>query len=105
MGIAMAALTRNKSGLRAACKAIPADVCTAFGKREEPKTWLAALTQGQAKAEFAAWLTAIEDRIGMLRAMAGQAYGEWPLVAHSAEVEKMSRYCDGLSADSSSIGS
>ena len=73
MGIAMVALTRNKSGLWAARKAIPADIRTAYGKREEKKTWPAALTQGQAKAEFAAWLTAIEDRIGMLRAMAGQA--------------------------------
>lgn len=73
MGIAMVALTRNNSGQWAARKAIPADIRTAYGKREEKKTWPAALSQGQAKAEFAAWLTAIEDRIGMLRAMAGQA--------------------------------
>jgi integrase len=73
MGIAMVALTRNNSGQWTARKAIPADVRTAYGKREEKKTWPAALSQGQAKAEFAAWLTAIEDRIGMLRAMAGQA--------------------------------
>lgn len=72
MGIAMVALTRNKSGLWAARKAIPADVRTAYGKREEKKTWPAALSQAQAKAEYAAWLTAIEDRIAMLRAMADQ---------------------------------
>lgn len=73
MGIAMVALTRNKSGLWAARKAIPADVRTAYGKREEKKTWPASLSQGQAKAEFSAWLTAIEDRIAMLRAIADQA--------------------------------
>lgn len=72
MGIAMVALTRSKSGLWAARKAIPADVRSAYGKREEKKTWPASLSQGQAKAEFAAWLTAIEDRIAMLRAMADQ---------------------------------
>jgi integrase len=72
MGIAMVALTRNKSGLWAARKAIPADVRTAYGKREEKKTWPAALSQAQAKAEFAAWLTSIEDRIAMLRAVSDQ---------------------------------
>jgi integrase len=72
MGIAMVALTRNKSGLWAARKAIPADVRTAYGKREEKKTWPAALSKAQAKAEFAAWLTSIEDRIAMLRAVADQ---------------------------------
>lgn len=72
MGIAMVALTRNKSGLWAARKAIPADVRAAYGKHEEKKTWPAALSQAQAKAEFAAWLTAIEDRIAMLRAVADQ---------------------------------
>lgn len=77
MGIAMVALTRNKSGLWAARKAIPADIRSAYGKREEKKTWPAALSRAQAKAEFAAWLIAIEDRIGMLRAMAGQ-----PSVGH-----------------------
>ena len=72
MGIAMVALTRNNSGLWTARKAIPADVRKAYGKREEKKTWPAALSQVQAKAEFAAWLTAIEDRIAMLRATADQ---------------------------------
>lgn len=72
MGIAMVALSLNKSGLWTARKAIPADVRTAYGKREEKKTWPAALSKVQAKAEFAAWLSAIEDRIAMLRAMADQ---------------------------------
>lgn len=72
MGIAMVALTRNKSGQWAARKAIPADVRSAYGKREEKKTWPAALSQAQAKAEYAAWLTPIEERIAMLRAMADQ---------------------------------
>lgn len=73
MGIAMVSLTRNGTGLWAARKAIPADVRSAYGQREEKKTWPAALSQVQAKAEFTAWLTAIEDRIAMLRAMAGQS--------------------------------
>ncbi|WP_296721195.1 tyrosine-type recombinase/integrase [Erythrobacter sp.] len=68
----MVALTHNKSGLWTARKVIPADVRSAYGKREEKKTWPAALSQGQAKAEFTAWLTAIEDRIAMLRAVADQ---------------------------------
>ena len=37
MGIAMVSLTRNSTGLWAARKAIPADVRTAYGKREEKK--------------------------------------------------------------------
>ena len=72
MGIAMVSLSRNSTGLWAARKAIPADVRSAYGKREEKRTWPAALSQVQAKAEFAAWLTEIEDRIAMLRAMAEQ---------------------------------
>lgn len=72
MGIAMVALTRNNSGLWTARKVIPADVRHAYGKREEKKTWPAALSQAQAKAEYAAWLTLIEDRIAVLRAMADQ---------------------------------
>jgi integrase len=73
MGIAMVSLTRNSTGLWAARKAIPADVRTAYGKREEKKTWPAGLSQVQAKAEFTSWLASIEDRIAMLRAMADQA--------------------------------
>jgi len=70
MVIAMVSLTRTGTGLWAARKVIPADVRSAYGKREEKKTWPSGLSQVQAKAEFAAWLTAIEDRIAMLRAMA-----------------------------------
>jgi len=72
MGIAMVSLTRTKSGLWKARKAIPADVREAYGKREEKKTWPAELAAGQAKAELATWLTPIEERIGMLRASAAQ---------------------------------
>lgn len=72
MGIAMVSLSCNSTGLWAARKAIPADVRGAYGKREEKKTWSAALSQVQAKAEFTAWLTKIEDRIAMLWAMADQ---------------------------------
>lgn len=69
----MAALTRTKTGLWAARKVIPANVRTAYGKREEKKTWPAELSQGQAKAEYSAWLTAVEDRIALLRAGAAAA--------------------------------
>lgn len=72
MGIVMVSLTRNASGQWAARKAIPADVRSTFGKREAKKTWPASLSQGQAKAEFAAWLMDIEDRIATLRAVAHQ---------------------------------
>ncbi|MEA1618685.1 tyrosine-type recombinase/integrase [Erythrobacter sp. T5W1-R] len=68
----MVALTRNNSGQWAARKVIPADIRSAYGKREEKKTWPAALSQAQAKAEYASWLTLIEERIAMLRAMADQ---------------------------------
>lgn len=69
----MVALKRTGTGLRAARKAIPADVREAYGKREEKKTWPAELSAGQAKAELASWLTPIEERIEMLRAVATQA--------------------------------
>ncbi len=68
----MVALKRTETGLWAARKAIPADVRSAYGKREEKKTWAADLSAGQAKAELAAWLTPIEGRIELLRAMATQ---------------------------------
>lgn len=68
----MVALKRTESGLWAARKVIPADVREAYGKREEKKTWPAELPQGQAKAEFAAWLTPIEERIALLKASATQ---------------------------------
>lgn len=69
----MVALKRTRTGLWAARKVIPADVREAYEKREEKKTWSADLSAGQAKAELAAWLTPIEERIEMLRAMATQA--------------------------------
>lgn len=69
----MVALKRTATGIWTARKVIPADVREAYGKREEKKTWPAELPQGQAKAEFAAWLTPIEERIGFLRASARQA--------------------------------
>ncbi|MBB4642175.1 hypothetical protein [Rhizorhapis suberifaciens] len=47
---------------------IPTDIREIYGKREEIPTWPATLTQTQAKAEFAAWLQGVEDRIGTLRA-------------------------------------
>lgn len=106
MGIAMVALTRNKSGLWAARKAIPADVRTAYGKREEKKTWPAALSQAQAKAEFAAWLTVIEDRIAMLRAMVDQTpvtlsqrhtralAGEWYMAKKAQYEDNPGRHVD-----------
>lgn len=68
MGIAMVSLKRSKTGLWSARKSIPSDVREASGKREEKKTWSAALSVGQAKAELAAWLEPIEDRIERLRA-------------------------------------
>lgn len=64
----MAALKRTETGLWAARKVIPADVRAAYGKREEKKTWPAELPTGQAKAEYGAWLTGVEDRIALLRA-------------------------------------
>lgn len=69
----MVALKRTGTGLWAARKAIPADVREAYGKREEKKSWPAELSAGQAKAELASWLTPIEERIEMLRAVATQA--------------------------------
>ena len=41
----------------------------AYGKREEQPTWPATLTQGQARAEFGAWLTVVEERIAALRSV------------------------------------
>lgn len=68
MRCAVVSLTRKKSGKWYARKAIPADVRRAYGKREEKQSWPATLTEGQAKAELAAWLAPIEDRIAGLRA-------------------------------------
>lgn len=68
MRCAVVSLTRKKSGKWYARKAIPADVREAYGKREEKQSWPATLTEGQAKAELAAWLAPIEDRIAALRA-------------------------------------
>jgi integrase len=67
MAIRMAKLTRTRSGLWTARKVIPADVRDVYGKREEKPTWPASLTQGQARAEFGAWLLATEERITSLR--------------------------------------
>ncbi|MCL9998069.1 MAG: hypothetical protein NBV68_01690 [Erythrobacter sp.] len=72
MAFAMVGLKRSKTGLWTARKEIPADVRAAYGKREEKKSWPAELTAGQAKAELAAWLIPVEERIAALRAMAGQ---------------------------------
>ncbi|WP_227339901.1 tyrosine-type recombinase/integrase [Sphingopyxis sp. P8] len=69
MSIAMVSLRRSKSGLWAARKVIPADVREAYGKREEKRTWPSELSQGQAKAELAAWITPIEEKIALLRAV------------------------------------
>lgn len=67
MAIRMAKLKRTPSGLWTARKVIPEDVRAAYGKREEKPTWAASLTQSQAKAEFAAWLSDVEVRIAALR--------------------------------------
>lgn len=63
----MAGLRRTKTGLWTARKEIPVDVRASYGKREEKRTWPAGLSQGQAKAELAAWLSPIEERIALLR--------------------------------------
>jgi integrase len=73
MAFAMVGLKRSRTGLWTARKEIPADVRATYGKREEKKSWPAVLTAGQAKAELAAWLIPIEERINTLRAMAGQS--------------------------------
>lgn len=73
MAFAMVGLKRTKTGRWAARKEIPQDIRTAYGKREEKKTWPASLSAGQAKAELAAWLIPIEERIALLRASAEQA--------------------------------
>jgi len=67
MAFVMVGLKRSKTGRWAARKEIPADVRTAYGKREEKKSWPAELTAGQAKAELASWLFPIEERIAALR--------------------------------------
>lgn len=72
MAFAMVGLKRTKTGRWAARKEIPKDVRAAYGKREEKRTWPADLNQGQAKAELAAWLVPIEERIALLRASADQ---------------------------------
>lgn len=69
MALRMAKLTRTPTGLWTSRKAIPADVRAAYGKREEKPTWPASLTQGQARAEFGAWLTSVEERIAGLRSV------------------------------------
>jgi len=66
-------LRLSKTGLWSARKVIPADIREAYGKREEKKTWPSELSQGQAKAELAAWLVPIEERIAQLRAVATQS--------------------------------
>jgi len=63
----MASLSRTRSGLWTARKVIPQDIRSAYGKREEKPTWPATLNQSQARAEFGAWLAAVEDRIASLR--------------------------------------
>lgn len=68
----MVALRRTKSGLWTARKVIPSGVREAYGKREEKTSWPADLPQGQAKAELAAWLTPIEERIERLKGLATQ---------------------------------
>lgn len=73
MAFAMVGLKRTKTGRWAARKEIPQDIRAAYGKREEKKTWPPELSAGQAKAELAAWLIPIEERIAALRAVAGQA--------------------------------
>lgn len=71
MALRMAKLTRTRTGLWTARKVIPKDVRAAYGKREDKPTWSAALTQGQARAEFGVWLAAVEDRIAALRSTGG----------------------------------
>ena len=73
MAFAMVGLRRTKTGRWAARKEIPQDIRSAYGKREEKKTWPAELNQGQAKAELAAWLIPIEERIALLRSSSTQA--------------------------------
>ena len=68
MAFAMVGLRRTKTGLWTARKEIPADIRQAYGKREEKKSWPAELTREQAKAELAAWLGPVEERIALLRA-------------------------------------
>jgi integrase len=68
----MVGLRRTATGLWAARKEIPQDVRAAYGKREEKRTWPAELTLGQARAELAAWLVPIEERVALLRAAARQ---------------------------------
>jgi len=72
MRLAVVTLRRSKTGLWTARKVIPESVRARYGKREEKRTWPATLTDGQAKAELAAWLAGIEDRIALLRS-AGSA--------------------------------
>lgn len=69
MRFSVVSLKRSKTGCWTARKAIPADIRQAYGKREEKRSWPSNLTNGQAKAELAAWLAPIEDRIAMLRAV------------------------------------
>lgn len=74
MTFAMVSLSKHpKSGNWTARKAIPADVRKAYGRWEEKKTWPTALSKGQAKAELAAWLVPIEERIAALRAVDAEA--------------------------------
>ncbi|QDM41440.1 site-specific integrase [Altererythrobacter sp. TH136] len=67
MALRMAKLSRTSTGLWTARKVIPADIREAYGKREDKPTWPASLNHTQARAEFAAWLMAVEDRIAALR--------------------------------------
>lgn len=70
MAFHMVGLRRTATGLWAARKEIPQDVRAAYGKREEKRTWPAELTLGQARAELAAWLVPIEERVALLRSAA-----------------------------------
>lgn len=67
MALRMAKLSRTRTGLWTTRKVIPADIRAAYGKREDKPTWPASLNHTQARAEFAAWLLAVEDRIAALR--------------------------------------
>lgn len=73
MGLAMVTPTRKKTGQWVTRKAIPAAVRAAYGKSEEIRWWPATLTEGQVKAECAAWLAPIEDRIAYLKSQQGAA--------------------------------
>lgn len=73
MGIAVVGIRRTQTGRWQARKNIPADVRDSFGKWELKKTWDASLSEGDAKAEAASWVSDIEARIALYRkASSGQ---------------------------------